>query len=130
MKAIGISPGLSSSCSIPTMSSQSYSKLCRGRNPTELTHGYRKWPATLAVASTGETVRVGAEETLLSALNRSGVHASYSCQQGFCGTCRTRVLDGTVDHRDTLLTDPERDNGLMLICISRAADGSHLTLDL
>jgi ferredoxin-NADP reductase len=88
---------------------------------------------TVAVASTGETVRVGAEETLLSALNRSGVHASYSCQQGFCGTCRTRVLSvpgGPVDHRDTLLTDPERDNGLMLICISRAADGSHLTLDL
>jgi ferredoxin-NADP reductase len=88
---------------------------------------------TAAVASTGETVRVGAEETLLSALNRSGVHASYSCQQGFCGTCRTRVLSvlgGAVDHRDTLLTDPERDNGLMLICISRAADGSHLTLDL
>ena len=88
---------------------------------------------TVAVASTGETVRVGAEETLLSALNRSGVHASYSCQQGFCGTCRTRVLSvvrGAVDHRDTLLTDPERDGGLMLICISRAADGSHLTLDL
>jgi ferredoxin-NADP reductase len=88
---------------------------------------------TVVVASTGETVRVGAEETLLSALNRSGVHASYLCQQGFCGTCRTRVLSvfgGAVDHRDTLLTDPERDNGLMLICISRAADGSHLTLDL
>ena len=85
---------------------------------------------TVSVASTGETVRVGADETLLSALNRAGVHASYSCQQGFCGTCRTRVLDGTADHRDTLLTDPERDNGMMLICISRAAEGSHLTLDL
>jgi ferredoxin-NADP reductase len=85
---------------------------------------------TVTVASTGETVRVGAEETLLSALGSAGVHASYSCQQGFCGTCRTRVLDGTVDHRDTLLTDPERDNGMMLICISRAAGGSPLTLDL
>ena len=85
---------------------------------------------TVSVASTGETVRVGAEETLLAALGRARVHASYSCQQGFCGTCRTRVLDGVVDHRDTLLTDPERDNGLMLICISRAADGSQLKLDL
>ncbi len=85
---------------------------------------------TVSVASTGETVRVGADETLLSALNRAGVHASYSCQQGFCGTCRTRVLDGTAEHRDTLLTEPERDNGMMLICISRAAEGSHLTLDL
>jgi ferredoxin-NADP reductase len=88
---------------------------------------------SVSVASTGETVGVGADETLLSALNRAGVHAPYSCQQGFCGTCRTRVLGvlrGAVDHRDTLLTDPERDSGMMLICISRAADSSHLTLDL
>ena len=64
---------------------------------------------SVSVASSGETVRVGADETLLSALNRAGVHASYSCQQGFCGTCRTRVLGvvgGAVDHRDTLLTTP------------------------
>jgi hypothetical protein len=40
------------------------------------------------------------------------------------------VLSGTVDHRDTLLTTPERENGMMLICISRAAEGSQLTLDL
>jgi ferredoxin-NADP reductase len=88
---------------------------------------------SVSLASTGGTVRVGADETLLSALNRAGVHAPYSCQQGFCGTCRTRVLSvlgGALDHRDTLLTDPERDSGTMLICISRAADGSHLTLDL
>jgi hypothetical protein len=35
-----------------------------------------------------------------------------------------------VDHRDTLLTEPERDSGMMLICISRAADGQDLALDL
>jgi ferredoxin-NADP reductase len=85
---------------------------------------------TVSVASTGQTVAVGADETLLSALGPAGVHAPYSCQQGFCGTCRTRVLSGTVDHRDTLLTTPERENGMMLICISRAAEGSQLTLDL
>jgi len=88
---------------------------------------------TVAVTSTADTVQVGADETLLSALKRAGVHAPYSCQQGFCGTCRTRVLgvrDGAVEHRDTLLTDPERDSGMMLICVSRAAEGSHLTLDV
>ena len=85
---------------------------------------------TVSIASTGDSIRVGADETLLSALGRAGMHPPYSCRQGFCGTCRTRVLDGTVDHRDTLLTDPERDNQMMLICVSRAADGSRLTLDL
>jgi ferredoxin-NADP reductase len=84
----------------------------------------------VCVASTGTTVRVGAEETLLSALQRADVWPPYSCRQGFCGTCRTRVLDGCVDHRDTLLTEPERADGLMLVCISRAAKGDQLTLDL
>jgi ferredoxin-NADP reductase len=85
---------------------------------------------SVCVASTGATVRVGAEETLLSALQRADVWPPYSCRQGFCGTCRTRVLDGRVDHRDTLLTEPERANGMMLVCISRAAKGQLLTLDL
>ena len=50
---------------------------------------------SVCIASTGEVVDVGADETLLSALQRSGVQAPYSCQQGFCGTCRTGVLGGT-----------------------------------
>jgi len=87
----------------------------------------------VTVASTGQQIRVAADETLLAALKRADVDAPYSCQQGFCGTCRTRVLGvvaGAVDHRDTLLTDPEHENRMMLICISRATDGSRLTLDL
>lgn len=85
---------------------------------------------TVSIASTGAIVRVAAGETLLATLRRAGVSAPYSCQQGFCGTCRTRVLDGRVEHRDTLLTDPERAAATMLVCISRAADGDSLTLDL
>jgi ferredoxin-NADP reductase len=85
---------------------------------------------SVCVASTGATVQVGAEETLLSALHRADVWPPYSCRQGFCGTCRIPVLDGYVDHRDTLLTEPERADGMMLICISRAAKGARLTLDL
>jgi ferredoxin-NADP reductase len=87
-------------------------------------------PFSVSIASTGTVMAVAADETLLSALARSGVHAPYSCRQGFCGTCRTRVLDGTVEHRDTLLTEPERAGGLMLTCVSRAPHGQRLTLDL
>jgi len=39
-------------------------------------------------------------------------------------------MAGAVDHRDTLLTDPERASGMMLVCISRAANGERLLLDL
>ena len=87
-------------------------------------------PFSVRIASTGAEVPVGADETLLAALGRAGVQAPYSCQQGFCGTCRTRVLDGTVEHRDRLLTEPERAAGLMLTCVSRAPAGERLTLDL
>jgi ferredoxin-NADP reductase len=86
-------------------------------------------PFTVTLSSTGQTLPVGADETVLSVLRRHQAGARYSCQQGFCGTCRTRVLDGTVAHRDALLTDSERANGMMLVCISRAA-GDNLVLDL
>jgi len=83
-----------------------------------------------ATDSTATEISVAADETLLAALQRAGVNPPYSCQQGFCGTCRTQVLDGVVQHRDTLLTTAERDSGLMLTCVSRAPAGAHLTLDL
>ncbi|MGV0746440.1 PDR/VanB family oxidoreductase [Mycolicibacterium sp. XJ870] len=85
---------------------------------------------SVTIASTGARVDVSADETLLGALGRAGVSAPYSCQQGFCGTCRIRVLDGVVQHRDTLLTDPERAAGYLLTCVSRADAGRRLTLDL
>ncbi|GAS89582.1 PDR/VanB family oxidoreductase [Mycolicibacterium brisbanense] len=85
---------------------------------------------SVSIASTGTDLTVAADETLLAALRRTGVPAPYSCQQGFCGTCRVRVLDGAVQHRDTLLTDPERAAGYLLTCVSRADEGEHLTLDL
>ncbi|WP_370063360.1 2Fe-2S iron-sulfur cluster-binding protein [Mycobacterium sp. MAA66] len=85
---------------------------------------------TVKLASTGQTVQVGADETLLTALTKAGVHAPYSCQQGFCGTCRVKVLAGAVEHRDALLTETEHDAGLALICVSRARGDDELTLDL
>jgi ferredoxin len=82
------------------------------------------------VSAATSTVSVAADETLLAALQRAGVDAPYSCQQGFCGTCRIKVLNGVVQHRDTLLTEPERDAGMMLSCVSRARAGGHLTLEI
>jgi len=85
---------------------------------------------SVRIASSGAVIDIGAEETLLAALQRSAVTTAYSCQQGFCGTCRTQVLSGDIDHRDTLLTEPEHQAGMMLTCVSRATTGERLTLDL
>ena len=86
--------------------------------------------AFTVTTSSGAHADVGTDETLLAALQRVGVDPPYSCRQGFCGTCRTRVLDGAVEHRDALLTDAERNAGIMLTCVSRAPAGERLTLEL
>ncbi|MEU3026167.1 PDR/VanB family oxidoreductase [Streptomyces incarnatus] len=76
----------------------------------------------------GRTVSVPADSTVLAAVRRELPGTVYSCEQGFCGTCQQRVLEGEVEHRDELLTDAERADS-MLICVSRAR-GERLVLDL
>ncbi|MGW1887564.1 PDR/VanB family oxidoreductase [Streptomyces sp. NPDC001970] len=76
----------------------------------------------------GRTLTVPADRSVLAAVRDELPNVPYSCEQGFCGTCQQRVLEGGIDHRDHLLTDPERD-GSMLICVSRCTSG-RLVLDL
>ncbi|KQY57116.1 oxidoreductase [Nocardioides sp. Root140] len=85
-------------------------------------------PFEVHLARTGVTVPVGAEESALAAIRREVPGVRYSCQQGFCGSCKHAVLKGDVEHRDTKLRPAERDDS-MLICVSRAA-GDSLTIDL
>ncbi|WP_157114760.1 PDR/VanB family oxidoreductase [Nocardia niwae] len=86
-------------------------------------------PFEIRFASTGELVEVGADRTALDAILASRPDRPYSCRQGFCRTCKVRVLAGEPDHRDSVLTDAEREAGAMLVCVSRA-DGGRLVLDL
>ncbi|MEU6821289.1 PDR/VanB family oxidoreductase [Streptomyces atriruber] len=76
----------------------------------------------------GRTVAVAADTTVLAAVRAELPNTAYSCQQGFCGTCQQRVVEGEIDHRDELLTDDERADS-MLICVSRAR-GERLVLDM
>ncbi|MFG2781565.1 PDR/VanB family oxidoreductase [Streptomyces prunicolor] len=76
----------------------------------------------------GRTLTVPADSTVLAAVRAELPNTLYSCEQGFCGTCQQRVLEGEVEHRDELLTDTERADS-MLICVSRARS-ERLVLDL
>ncbi|MCI3270206.1 PDR/VanB family oxidoreductase [Streptomyces cylindrosporus] len=76
----------------------------------------------------GRTLTVGADSTVLAAVRTELPDTAYSCEQGFCGTCQQRVLEGEVEHRDELLTDAERGDS-MLICVSRARS-ERLVLDM
>ncbi|MFE0253362.1 PDR/VanB family oxidoreductase [Streptomyces sp. NPDC059010] len=76
----------------------------------------------------GRTLSVPAGSTVLAAVRAELPNTAYSCEQGFCGTCQQRVLEGEVDHRDELLTDAERADS-MLICVSRARS-ERIVLDM
>ncbi|CAN5443143.1 PDR/VanB family oxidoreductase [soil metagenome] len=88
-------------------------------------------PFELVLAHSGDVVQVDGGTTALAVLRQVRPNVSYSCQQGFCGTCVQTVLSGEVDHRDATLTDLQREEGLMLVCVSRAKpDGDPLVLDI
>ncbi|MFD5140046.1 PDR/VanB family oxidoreductase [Streptomyces sp. NPDC058378] len=80
--------------------------------------------------TSGVTLTVGAGTSVLEAAEGAGLTVDSSCRDGICGSCETRVLEGTPDHRDFLLSEAERAAGAsMMICVSRCASG-RLVLDL
>jgi len=82
------------------------------------------------IASTGKVIRVAADQTVVAALSAQGVEVLTSCEQGVCGTCITRVLEGECDHRDLYFTDEEKARGDQFTpCCSRARSPL-LVLDL
>jgi ferredoxin-NADP reductase len=82
------------------------------------------------LANTGVTLHVPGDRTLLEVVREHVPDVPSSCEEGFCGTCETRVLDGVPDHRDSILSENERLAGAtMMICVGRAKSPT-LTLDL
>ncbi|WP_340374673.1 PDR/VanB family oxidoreductase [Streptomyces sp. SS7] len=82
------------------------------------------------LARSGRTLTVAPGVSVLDTVRAAGVEVLYSCAEGTCGTCETDVLEGTPDHRDSVLSAEEREAGeTMMICVSRCA-GKRLVLDL
>ncbi|MEV6258894.1 PDR/VanB family oxidoreductase [Nocardia sp. NPDC051911] len=82
------------------------------------------------LAVTGLTLSVPPDKSVLEVACEAGVPVLSSCQEGTCGTCEVRVLEGEVDHRDSILTPAERAaHDTMFVCVSRAV-GPRLVLDL
>ncbi|MFG2741788.1 PDR/VanB family oxidoreductase [Streptomyces chartreusis] len=78
----------------------------------------------------GVTLNVDAGTSVLEAAENVGLAVASSCRDGICGSCETRVLAGTPDHRDFLLSEAERATGeTMMLCVSRCAS-DRLVLDL
>ncbi|MBU0588272.1 MAG: PDR/VanB family oxidoreductase [Gammaproteobacteria bacterium] len=84
----------------------------------------------IKLASSGRIVMVPKDKTVAQALAEAGVEIMMSCEQGVCGTCLTRVLEGVPDHKDSYLTPEEQAaNDQFTPCCSRAKT-PRLVLDL
>ena len=71
-----------------------------------------------------------ADKTIVQAMIDNGVPIMTSCAEGVCGTCETKVIAGQIVHRDSLLSEEDRAEGIyMMPCVSRCA-GDRLVLDL
>ncbi|CAB4958150.1 MAG: 2Fe-2S iron-sulfur cluster binding domain-containing protein [Actinobacteria bacterium] len=87
-------------------------------------------PFEVQLARSGRLVTVPPTMSVLAAVNEAGAGVLSSCHQGVCGTCETDVLEGIPDHRDSVLTDSDRDAGhCMMVCVSRSRT-ERLVLDL
>ncbi|MCI0914637.1 PDR/VanB family oxidoreductase [Pseudomonas putida] len=76
---------------------------------------------SVQLGSTGQVFEVPADQSVVQVLGRHGIEIAVSCEQGICGTCLTRVLQGTPEHRDLFLTEQEQAlNDQFTPCCSRA----------
>ncbi|MDK9607583.1 PDR/VanB family oxidoreductase [Lelliottia wanjuensis] len=84
----------------------------------------------VVAATSGISVKVLENQTIVEALAQAGLKVNVSCKQGICGSCLTDVLEGEPDHRDHYLTDEEKADGdQILLCCSRAKC-ARLVIDL
>jgi phthalate 4,5-dioxygenase reductase component len=83
---------------------------------------------TVKLAKSGLTLTVPPGKSILEVIRAAGIDTASSCESGTCGTCRCGLLSGTVDHRDQVLAEHEKNSAIM-ICVSRAKAGE-LVLDV
>ncbi|MGB4780248.1 PDR/VanB family oxidoreductase [Microbacterium sp.] len=89
-------------------------------------YGEPVWPEPFEVelAMTGDVVTVMPDQSVLEAIEEQSPTAMVlsSCRRGTCGTCEVPVLEGEIEHRDSVLTPLEREQSVvMMVCVSRAA---------
>lgn len=79
-------------------------------------------PFSVRVVGSNDALEVPPNQSILEVLRQNGYKVPSSCESGTCGTCRCRLIEGTAEHRDLVLSDDEKARYLM-ICVSRSASG-------
>jgi tetrachlorobenzoquinone reductase len=90
----------------------------------------RRGAFIVELARSNVSVEVADGESMLSALRAAGISIASSCEEGVCGTCETRVLEGIPDHRDAVLSPAERATGRSVMLCCSGSKSERLVLDL
>ena len=75
------------------------------------------------------TFEVGPEQSIVEVARQHDIEILTACEDGQCGTCVVKVLEGEPDHRDRALAPEKRDEGWMCACVSRAK-GEKLSIEI
>jgi ferredoxin-NADP reductase len=85
---------------------------------------------TVELKRSGKVIEITPDISLLAALQAANADFMTSCEEGICGSCETRVLEGIPDHRDSVLSPAEQaTNQMMMVCVS-GCKSERLVLDL
>ena len=98
--------------------------------PSDEGHGEALDSFTVVLARSGREVRVEPGETILFALISAGVDVEFSCEEGLCGACETKVLSGIPVHRGTVYSAEvhERRSTALICCAGSRSE--RLVIDL
>lgn len=78
----------------------------------------------------GKSFQIAAGQTMYDVFVANKIDVEFSCREGICGACETKVLEGLPEHRDSVLSKSERaSNKTMMVCVS-GCKGERLVLDL
>jgi vanillate monooxygenase ferredoxin subunit len=86
---------------------------------TEQEAAWDRVPFKIGISRTGELIDVPANCSIVKALRDHGIDIETSCEEGYCGTCITRCLEGDPVHRDSVLSESERETFVM-VCRARS----------
>jgi ferredoxin-NADP reductase len=82
------------------------------------------------LAKSARTLTVPADTRLIDIVRTVVPSVPFSCEEGYCGSCETGVLEGVPDHRDSILSPEEKaNNDCMMICVGRSKT-PRLVLDI
>jgi CDP-4-dehydro-6-deoxyglucose reductase len=74
---------------------------------------------TVTIRPSGRSFATEGAETVLAAALRHGIGLPYGCKNGACGTCRSKLIEGTLAHKPhsaSALSAADEAKGYTLVC--------------